>query len=157
MRFSIFISHFYEIWQIAQRRGFFVFWERFYNMCTLKGTKPNPLAKEIGISSGIVTKWKTIGTLPNGETLVKIADYLNCSVDYLLGRTDNPEYANEFTKEKYNRLNIQVPKGQKAIIEQHWKAKGYKSLNAYVNDLIRKDMEDTERQEIGGGIASLEK
>ena len=23
--------------------------------------------------------------------LVKIADYLDCSVDYLLGRTDNPE------------------------------------------------------------------
>lgn len=24
-------------------------------------------------------------------SLAKIADYLNCSVDYLLGRTDNPE------------------------------------------------------------------
>ena len=24
-------------------------------------------------------------------TLARIADYLNCSVDYLLGRTDNPE------------------------------------------------------------------
>ena len=49
------------------------------------------VAKEIGISSGIVTKWKTVGSLPNGETLIKIADYLDCSVDYLLGRTDNPE------------------------------------------------------------------
>ena len=27
------------------------------------------------------------------------------------------------------------------MIEAHWKAKGYKSLNAYVNDLIKKDME----------------
>ena len=25
------------------------------------------------------------------DSLAKIADYLNCSVDYLLGRTDNPE------------------------------------------------------------------
>ena len=25
------------------------------------------------------------------ENLVKVADYLGCSVDYLLGRTDNPE------------------------------------------------------------------
>lgn len=25
------------------------------------------------------------------DSLVKIADYLDCSVDYLLGRTDNPE------------------------------------------------------------------
>ena len=95
------ISHFYEIfnafsqqieiWHIVQNEGDFLFWERFYNLCISKGTKPNPLAKEIGISSGIITKWKTIGTLPNGETLIKIADYLDCSIDYLLGRTDNPE------------------------------------------------------------------
>ena len=25
------------------------------------------------------------------ENIAKIADYLDCSVDYLLGRTDNPE------------------------------------------------------------------
>lgn len=53
----------------------------------------------------------------------------------------NPtKYKNDFTKEKYDRLNIQVPKGQKAVIEAHWKAKGYRSLNSYVNDLIKKDM-----------------
>lgn len=51
------------------------------------------------------------------------------------------KYKNDFTKQNYDRLNIQVPKGRKAVIEQHWKAKGYKSLNAYVNDLISKDME----------------
>ncbi len=67
-----------------------MFWERFYELCLKNHTKPNPLAKEIGISSGVITKWKSGGT-PNGEMLIKIADYLNCSVDYLLGRTDNPE------------------------------------------------------------------
>lgn len=51
------------------------------------------------------------------------------------------KYANEFAKEKYDRLNIQVPKGQKAVIEAHWKSRGYKSLNSYVNDLIARDME----------------
>ncbi|MBS6447554.1 MAG: helix-turn-helix transcriptional regulator [Clostridiales bacterium] len=68
-----------------------MFWERFYNMCIAKGTKPNPVAKEIGVSSGVITKWKTEGTLPNGETLIKIADYLDVSIDYLVGRTDKPE------------------------------------------------------------------
>ena len=53
------------------------------------------------------------------------------------------KYANEFAKEKYDRLNIQVPKGQKAVIEEHWRNKGYKSLNAYVNDLIARDMNRT--------------
>ena len=65
-----------------------MFWQRFYDLCKLNDTKPNPLAKKIGISSGTLTKWKTQDVLPNGETLKKIADYLDCSVDYLLGRTD---------------------------------------------------------------------
>lgn len=30
------------------------------------------------------------GTIPSVEKIHKIADYLNVSVDYLLGRTDNP-------------------------------------------------------------------
>lgn len=66
-----------------------MFWDNFYSACLKKGTKPNPLAKELQIASGSMTAWKS-GKLPNGETLLKIADYLNVSVDYLLGRTDNP-------------------------------------------------------------------
>lgn len=31
------------------------------------------------------------GYLPRAEALARIADYLDCSVDYLLGRTDNPD------------------------------------------------------------------
>lgn len=65
-----------------------MFWERFYNMCVQKGTKPNPVAKEIGISTGSISKWKSTNTLPNGDSLIKIANYFDCSVDYLLGRTN---------------------------------------------------------------------
>ena len=67
-----------------------MFWQRFYDICLAHGTKPNPVAKEIGISSGILTKWKNNGALPNGETLMKLANYFNCSVDYLLGRAVSP-------------------------------------------------------------------
>ncbi|MCM1508260.1 MAG: helix-turn-helix domain-containing protein [Ruminococcus flavefaciens] len=64
-----------------------MFWDNFYYACLQKGTKPNPLAKELQIASGSMTSWKN-GKLPNGETLLKIANYLDVSVDYLLGRTD---------------------------------------------------------------------
>lgn len=66
-----------------------MFWERLYNLCLQKGCKPNTIAKSIGLSTATATKWKN-GSIPNGEALAKIADYLDCSVDYLLGRTDNP-------------------------------------------------------------------
>lgn len=66
-----------------------MFWERFNELCTEHHTKPNPVVKELGISSGIITKWKN-GSLPNSDTLLKIADYFNVSADYLLGRSDHP-------------------------------------------------------------------
>lgn len=53
---------------------------------------------------------------------------------------DKVKYDNDYIKSNYDRLNIQVAKGQKAEIEMHWKAKGYKSLNTYINDLIKADM-----------------
>lgn len=55
---------------------------------------------------------------------------------------NSTEYKNKYLKENYDRLNITVPKGQKQIIEAHWRAKGYKSLNVYINELIRRDMEE---------------
>ena len=58
----------------------------------------------------------------------------------IMGNFNQSKYVNDFAKQNYDRLSIQVPKGQKAVIEAHWKAKGYKSLNAYVNDLITQDM-----------------
>ena len=67
-----------------------IFWERLYEMCMKRSCKPNTIAKSIGLSTATATKWKN-GTIPNGEALIKIADYLDCSIDYLLGRTDNPE------------------------------------------------------------------
>lgn len=55
----------------------------------------------------------------------------------------NTKYKNKYNKEKYDRLNIQVPKGKKVLINEHWEKKGYKSLNEYVNCLIKKDMEQS--------------
>lgn len=50
------------------------------------------LAKETGISESLFSKWEKNPTSGISSTnLAKIADYLGCSVDYLLGRTDNPE------------------------------------------------------------------
>lgn len=66
-----------------------MFWDNFYNACVSRGIKPNPLAKELNIASGSMTSWKN-GKIPNGETLLKISEYLGVSVDYLLGRVNEP-------------------------------------------------------------------
>ena len=67
-----------------------MFWERFEQLCKEIGSKPNPVVKELGLSNSITTKWIN-GAIPNGEILLKIADYFNVSIDYLMGRTNNPD------------------------------------------------------------------
>ena len=64
-----------------------MFWERFYNLCIEKGTKPNPVCKELGFSSATATHWKA-GQQPGSDALNKIAQYFDVSVDYLLGKTE---------------------------------------------------------------------
>ena len=47
------------------------------------------LLEDVGLGFNTMSNMKT--SMPKADNLAKIADYLDCSVDYLLGRTDNPE------------------------------------------------------------------
>ena len=49
------------------------------------------LERTLDLSNGSISKWAK--SKPNSEPLEKVADYLNVSTDYLLGRTDNPSIA----------------------------------------------------------------
>jgi transcriptional regulator with XRE-family HTH domain len=62
------------------------------------------LAKDIGISNGIISAWKNSASLPSGENLLKIANYLGCSIDELLGREVLPQSPQERALEAYLAL-----------------------------------------------------
>ena len=64
-----------------------MFWKRFYILCEKHKTKPLNVVNTLSIGAGSITKWKN-GSIPNSETLLKIADYFNVTVDYLLGRDE---------------------------------------------------------------------
>lgn len=49
------------------------------------------MLEECGLSKNTLSSMLSGGSTPKSENLAKIADYLDCSVDYLLGRTDKPE------------------------------------------------------------------
>ncbi len=57
-----------------------------------------------------------------------------------MGDFNKQKYDNDYAKNNYDRCIFNVPKGKKTIIEEHWKSKGFKSLNTYVNHLIQADM-----------------
>lgn len=58
-------------------------------ICREKNITPHMLGKESGVGKDIITNMNK-GSLPSCDKLAKIADYCDVSVDYLLGRTENP-------------------------------------------------------------------
>lgn len=60
-----------------------MFWENFYELCETNGKKPFVVVKELGIAQGSITKWKR-GSVPKGETLMKLADYFGVTIDDLV-------------------------------------------------------------------------
>lgn len=46
---------------------------------------------ETGIEQALLSKYESGKRIPPTETLVVLADYYNVSMDYIMGRTDNPE------------------------------------------------------------------
>ena len=66
-----------------------MFWDRFFDECNKKGTSPNAVCKAIGLSNATATGWKN-GTQPKADVLLMIANYLDVSIDYLLGNEKTP-------------------------------------------------------------------
>ena len=46
---------------------------------------------ETGIEQALLSKYETGVRVPPTETLVILADYYDVSMDYIMGRTDNPK------------------------------------------------------------------
>lgn len=55
-----------------------------------KGLSASKVSDDTGISTGNISDWKKGRSMPTATKLDILANYLDCSVDYLLGRTDNP-------------------------------------------------------------------
>lgn len=45
----------------------------------------------LGLSINTLSNMSTRGSFPKSDSLARIADYLGCSVDYLLGRNENDD------------------------------------------------------------------
>lgn len=56
-----------------------------------KGISQLKLAMDINTSQNTVSRYENGEREPGINELIKIADYFNVSIDYLLERTDNPK------------------------------------------------------------------
>ena len=56
-----------------------------------KGMSQIKLAMELNTNQNTISRYETGEREPGIGDLIRIADYFNVSIDYLLERTDNPE------------------------------------------------------------------
>ena len=86
------VAKFSDLWNVTNKGVIFV---KSDYKCTAvaenvrrefdkRGLKPSPTMKKIGLGENTLRNFQT--SMPKADTLAKIADYLDVSVDYLLGR-----------------------------------------------------------------------
>ncbi len=64
--------------------------EKITKLFDESGKSANSILKELDFSPTAFSEWKRGKAKPTTDALKKLADYFDVSVDYLLGRTDNP-------------------------------------------------------------------
>lgn len=103
-----------------------MFWDNFIKLCGDKGVSPNKVAMDLELSNATTTRWKK-GSIPQGKTLRKIADYFSVNTDDLLGRLETalpeakaPTYDNIFpiTRTRYPLLG-DIACGEPIYADEH--------------------------------------
>ncbi|MGN0534508.1 MAG: helix-turn-helix domain-containing protein [Eubacterium sp.] len=56
-----------------------------------KGLTQIALQMQTGIEQALISKYENGERIPPTETLIILADFFDTSIDYILGRTDNPQ------------------------------------------------------------------
>ena len=73
---------------MSRGRGAFV---RLKELRKKKGISQLRLATDLNTTQNTISRYETGEREPGIDELIKIADYFNVSVDYLLARTENPK------------------------------------------------------------------
>lgn len=101
-----------------------MFYTQFIKLCEKKGIKPTPLLKSLGLSATNLKRWEN-GATVNSDILIKISEYFDVSIDYLLGRIDSP---NGHNNQVHNTDNMVL--GENAQVNVNASVKPYDEMTA---------------------------
>lgn len=66
-------------------------YEKFKELCNQRNKSQTEVLKELNISTSNAANWKNRGGSVRSDVLIKLADYFDVSVDWLLGRNTKQE------------------------------------------------------------------
>jgi len=67
------------------------FAQRLTEIMEIRGLTAYRVSKDVGISDSLLGYYRSGKNDPSSENLLKLAEYFDVSVDYLLGRTERSE------------------------------------------------------------------
>ena len=91
-----------------------------------KGVSVKKVLEGVGLGFNTMSNMKT--SMPKADNLARIADYLDCSVDYLLGRTDEIGFKGSIGYDQLDDIDKAEIRG---MIRQMLKADKYQKAPTY--------------------------
>ena len=70
-----------------------------------KGLKQSDLANLLHVAQTTISNWENDRTEPDFESLKRMADIFNCSIDELLGQKEKPVVKDDGLNQKLERLS----------------------------------------------------
>ena len=90
-----------------------MFYDKYTELCKMKGVSPSKAAEEAGFAKSLVTKWRVNKTeMPSPDILSKLSDYFHLTVSELLGEEKEKSPSEpELTEGEELMLNLfrQIP------------------------------------------------
>lgn len=80
-------------------------YNQFIKLCEINNTKPTPVLRSLGLSSGSLKSWKN-GSGLNSDTLKALADYFDVPVEYFFAEKDSPDLLNISTTSYKEAMNV---------------------------------------------------
>ncbi|MDT2490794.1 helix-turn-helix transcriptional regulator [Enterococcus avium] len=120
--------------------------ERIKKLANNQGKGVSKVALELGFSENLFYRWKN--SEPKARDLEKVADYFDVSVDYLLGRTDDPHFnpATVNDEDDYEQeLIMMFRKGEKEVAPE--KRDLYRKQTKDLMSFISKTMKELDDEE----------
>lgn len=89
--------------------------------------KQQTVADALGVSDATLSRWESGQHCPRGDALLKLADVLDCSADYLIGRDDSPEIRSSAPSVPIRSFDLDLVVPPAALLE----AVGQLNTNGY--------------------------
>lgn len=114
-------------------------YERIKMLCSKKRMSVAELERKLNLSNGSISKWAK--SKPNSDQISRIAEFFDVSVDYLLGRTNNPKTADNFVDESEEMAMLLFRKSTENMTEKQKKkfTSSLSNLMEAARDIVEDD------------------